>query len=461
MLCCCWRQRVPPLARFDVCEPAALPPPGERVAVVGGRGFLGTYILRALAAAGHANVTVVDVSLPPPHARDPAVRYVAADVRSQAQMERALAGASSVLHVASIIPSVSVSPIFMRSVNVDGVANVVAACRAAGVRRLAYTSSVAVVIPRDARCAVVGADECMPMPREHVDLYTETKEAAEALVLAADAGSIDDKVEQLRTCVLRPGGIFGLGDRQLVDGFVRGRDLFIIGAGDARIDMVDADSVAQGHVAALGHLGEGTDGAANGQIFNLSSGAPMRYGAFNGEGSTFGDDARRSHWGHPHPAHVPVALILALAALNELCALLFGAHPLPASMSRMAVLYTQREWTFSCSKAEAAIGFRHVLGAPHEAIAHYVDEYRRGQPGLDRRSPPVSAHPALRAEVPSAAPGSTADASAAAAPRRRKRPTSRGEEAAPAALLSRRSRSRSESRSRGSWSSSSSSKSRA
>jgi hypothetical protein len=35
--------------------------------------------------------------------------------------------------------------------------------------------------------------------------------------------------------------------------------------------------IAAGHLCALAHLGPGTDRAADGQVYNLSSGSPIEY----------------------------------------------------------------------------------------------------------------------------------------------------------------------------------------
>lgn len=364
---------------------ASQPATGPRLAVIGGRGFVGRVIVRQ--AKGRYAVTVIDTSVPSQAEADPTVTYVAADVRSPAALENALRGMQSVIHTASILPGVGISREFMHGINVGGTSNVVAACVAAGVERLVYTSSATVVLPRGLS-PMLDVNESAPYPAQHIDDYTESKHLAEGVVLGAPPS--------LRVCVVRPGGIFGPGDKQVADPFLRGQDLVVIGAGTAVIDMADVDSIAFGHLCALSHLGTGTDNVADRQIYHLSSAQPMQYRAFNGIGSSFGGDRSRSHWGQPMPRVLPTALVNTLATINEICASTIGVTPLSRTLSVMAITYTQRSWTFDCSKAKREIGYRHVLGSTEDAIAHYVDEFRAAA-GLDRRQPAVPSRPKLPA----------------------------------------------------------------
>lgn len=81
---------------------ASQPATGPRLAVIVGRGFVGRVIVRQ--AKGRYAVTVIDTSVPAQAEADPAVTYVAADVRSPAALENALRGMLSVIHTASILP---------------------------------------------------------------------------------------------------------------------------------------------------------------------------------------------------------------------------------------------------------------------------------------------------------------------------------------------------------------------
>src|SRR5205085_435039 len=114
--------------------------PTMRVAVVGGGGFIGRHVARALSAVGH-DVRIVDRECPIALAPDHDV--VVADITDLESLTRAVAGVDGVFHLAAAL---GVEACLAResevlAVNRDGVGNVLAACNAAGVRRLLFASS--------------------------------------------------------------------------------------------------------------------------------------------------------------------------------------------------------------------------------------------------------------------------------------------------------------------------------
>jgi dihydroflavonol-4-reductase len=199
----------------------------------GGRGFVGGHVVRALAAAGH----------------DVADEFV--DVRDRAGLTDAFRGAEAVVHVAALY-SFTASARELEAVNVGGTANVIVACRAAGVRRLVATSSCATCGPVPGRAAT---EADLPPPEELAVPYKRTKVEAERLVLAAAADGLD------ALCV-NPTTPVGEGDTtptptgRMVRGVASGR--FRASLRGAGLNLVDVRDVALGHVLALerGRAGE-------------------------------------------------------------------------------------------------------------------------------------------------------------------------------------------------------------
>ena len=119
------------------------------VAVTGGAGFIGSHSVEALLAGG-ARVTVLDnfstgnvEKLP---GSGPRLSLIRGDIRSTADVARALRGVTHVLHLAAQV-SVQASvedPNASSSHNVVGFINVLDAARRLGVRRFVYASSAAV-----------------------------------------------------------------------------------------------------------------------------------------------------------------------------------------------------------------------------------------------------------------------------------------------------------------------------
>ena len=155
--------------------------------VTGATGHVGANLVPALLASGH-DVRVVMTeplgALLPGLAGLP-VERVNGDVRDRISLVRAFAGADVVHHLAAVI-NVGMRPDSrLRSVNVDGVANVVAACRANRVRRLVHVSSIHAL-----------------STGRHVPRYDRSKAAGERVVAGAVAEGLD-------AVIVRPTGIIG------------------------------------------------------------------------------------------------------------------------------------------------------------------------------------------------------------------------------------------------------------
>jgi dihydroflavonol-4-reductase len=199
----------------------------------GGRGFVSRHLVTALESAGHE------------------VRSEWADVRDAAAVARAVAGAEAVVHIAALY-SYSAPETELRAVNVEGTRNVIAACRAEGVRRLVHTSTAGTCGPVAGRVATE-ADH--PPAWELTVPYKRTKLEAEQLVLRAAADGLD------AVCV-NPTTPIGEGDDaptptgRMVRAVASGRYRATLRHGG--LNLVDVRDVAQGHVLALerGQCGE-------------------------------------------------------------------------------------------------------------------------------------------------------------------------------------------------------------
>ena len=199
----------------------------------GGLGFVGGHVVAALEDAGH-EVTCDWV-----------------DVRDGEGLVSAFEGAEAVVHVAALY-SYTAPLAEMHAVNVDGTRNVIAACRAAGVRRLVQTSTAGTCGPVAGRSAT---EADAPPGWELAVPYKRTKLDAERLVLAAAAEGLD------ALCV-NPTTPVGEGDTaptptgRMIRGVASGRYRATLRSGG--LNLVDVRDVARGHVLALerGRSGE-------------------------------------------------------------------------------------------------------------------------------------------------------------------------------------------------------------
>jgi nucleoside-diphosphate-sugar epimerase len=112
-----------------------------KIAVTGAAGRIGRMTLRELKEAGGHTVWALDRALPPPGLAN---RALLVDLADAGSVYGALAGADAVVHLGAY-PSVAHHPaehVFVN--NTAACANVAAACRALGIRRVVYASSVTI-----------------------------------------------------------------------------------------------------------------------------------------------------------------------------------------------------------------------------------------------------------------------------------------------------------------------------
>jgi nucleoside-diphosphate-sugar epimerase len=343
------------------------------VMVTGGNGFLGKYIVKGLLEKG-LNVIVFDIVLPNDKDRDPNVTYIRGNLLNRDHIVSALTKTSfgkvhSVLHTASLIPFLGVPDKAIWDVNVKGAENILELSIENGVQSFVYTSSATVILDLNQRNARRLTEDASA-PKQHLDTYTTTKYIAENTVLKNNGKN------GIATCALRPAAIFGKGDRNISDIHVKGTDRFIIGTGQVYLDWVPVESVAYAHILAEEALANSPEKRkiVQGNAYNVGNDEEHLYAWFNGEGST-GETKDVSHWGHPHPVHIPLSLIMFLSYFNRFVYNVFLVQMLSPFLTPPLIDYTQRTYTYSIEKAKKDFGYHPKLTVK-EAIENLVKIYR-------------------------------------------------------------------------------------
>jgi 3beta-hydroxy-delta5-steroid dehydrogenase/steroid delta-isomerase len=329
--------------------------------VTGGNGYVGKHLIRRLLDLG-CEVRTLDLT---PFEGDSRVKSIVGDVRRMRDLRPACEGVDTVFHTAAIINTLTLARPSIRrqvyGVNVLGTECVIRACRAAGVRKLVFTSSITVAVDGPIR----GADESAPYVGASGlrDLYSQTKSRAEKLVLAAH-----DR-DGLRTAAVRPGGVWGPGEgaivvRDFLAHLAAGRFTATIGNGKSVTDNVHVDSVVDVHFLVAQKLDEDPD-LVGGQAYFVSDDEPTNPVAWYRpivEGL-----------GYSWPKlHVPKPVAYAIAYASEVAHYFGGPFP---TVTRRGVLAICNDASFRVDKARAHLGYEPRTSAK-EGLPKLIPELR-------------------------------------------------------------------------------------
>lgn len=241
---------------------------GQHCLVTGGAGYLGTAIVKRLVASG-CKVRSLDVM---PHEHEGDVECIVGDLRDAASLTTACEGIDTVFHAAAIINICEIARAsvkrFVFDVNVKGTKNILKAATDAGVKAFVQTSTFAVVMDRE----LIDKDESLPYATKSKDLYCLTKVEAEKAVLAADTEG------GMRTCSLRPGGLWGSDTncimiKSLLDQVADGNFKALIGDGKATMDNTHVENLVDAELLAARTLRQ-TPEVAGGQPYFILDGEP-------------------------------------------------------------------------------------------------------------------------------------------------------------------------------------------
>ena len=202
----------------------------KKVLLLGGSGFVGTYIANRLSQRG------IEVTVPTRRRErtkaliiQPGIQMPEADISCEKTLNELVSGHDAVINLVGILHSRDVQLPYSRDfaqAHVELPKKIIAACKANGVRRLVHMSA----LHADAK----GPSE-----------YLRSKGDGEAVVLAAQ-GDLD-------VTVFRPSVIFGLGDSFLSTfaSVLKKFPFFPLGFGHARFQPVWAADVADAFVDSL------------------------------------------------------------------------------------------------------------------------------------------------------------------------------------------------------------------
>lgn len=293
-----------------------------RVLVTGGTGYLGSAIVRALVAAGHAPIVFAR------HASAAQLPGTAVDgdVRDASALRRAAERADAVCHTAALVSVWRPIPSEFDDVNVTGLETVLNVCRELQTPRIVYTSSFLARPPADAAAPLRAND------------YQRTKTVALQRARAAAAAG-------LPIVTLVPGVIYGPGPAteanligRLVSDHLAGRLPGLIGA-DRAWSYAYVDDVAAAHARAV------TDGRIGAEYALGGENAPQM--------RVF--EIVREVTGRPLPRRIPFAVATLGALVEEAKTALTGRPPL---LTRGVVEIFRHDWSMDSARSLSELSYR-------------------------------------------------------------------------------------------------------
>lgn len=351
------------------------------VLVTGGSGGLASQILQLFSQRGCSHLHSIDLRQPP--CRLESVTYHLADLTDSTTIRRIFDDVRPdiVIHTAS--PKFDAPIDIMYKVNIEGTKDLIQIAKETGTRCFVYTSSASVI--SDAKSDLMGADETFPLiPNdEQPEFYVHTKVCVlyvmlSSLYLANHVQALAETyvLSQNRTldaslfltCVIRPSGIFGVGDLVvlpgILDAYFRGQTKVQIGSNKNLFDFTESTNVAYAHyLAAVAltkhrkdqHLPKDHE-RVDGETFFITNDEPLRFWDFT-----------RLVWGYAgdttSPDQVwtitrPWALLLAGMLEWSFWALRLGKPPLTRTKVRLSCMTRY----FCIDKAKKRLGYKPLVG---------------------------------------------------------------------------------------------------
>ena len=217
--------------------------------VTGAGGFLGSVLVRELVARGRSVRAIIRSNAKALEELD--IEIVAADIRDSSSIDRALAGAESVFHLASAISLSGDRSGSVTATNIDGARNVAEAALKNGVKRFIHCSSIHVFDLKDHGKTI---NENTIRVTTDSPVYDRTKYAGEI--------AVRNLIKMgLPAVVIHPTGVIGPGDHRpsrmgqvLIDLSSKKLPALISGG----FNWVDVRDVCVGALAAeeFGRIGE-------------------------------------------------------------------------------------------------------------------------------------------------------------------------------------------------------------
>ena len=327
------------------------------VLVTGGTGFVGRWFITELkkdfeARGEELEVRVISRSAKPRRAL-PGVKYEQGSIGVAEDVQRVLEGVSAVFHIAGMKPTAAAKRAKYYTANVQTTEVLLEQSKASStVKYFILTSTMVGVDGSKSKFQLLSPEAALPSKRGRNGNYAWSKSEAEKVVKQHTS-------EELKTMVLRLGGLYGPGDEHFFDEIKRGGPKLMPGRGKGIFDCVDVHSVATAHVAALAALRDDAK-EVSGRIFNVGNCQEAPYTSLAQFYTTLAGGKR--------PIRLPSTLMMFVAYLNDFCYTVFKRgvtfrEVIPSSMRSSAY----SSWELDSKNTTEELGWKPVYASVEEA----------------------------------------------------------------------------------------------
>lgn len=307
-----------------------------RILVTGATGMVGSHVCRRALDAGYSVRALVRRGADRSLLNGLDIEYVEGDLSEPECFPAAVADAQYVVHTAAKVGDWGHADEY-RAINVFALEQLLNAAEREGkLRRWIQISSLGVFPARDH----FGTDESLAPDIEGLDGYTRTKAEAEVLLKQHVAQY------KLPVVILRPGFIYGPGDRHVVPRLMerlRAGKMKLLGDGQKVLNNTYVGNLVDAVMLALE-----ADGA-EGEIFNIRDERLVSREEFIG---TIAD-----YLSLPRPGKVPLAIARPLTSVVEGLAKLLKKPQAPM-LTKARLKFMTLNLDFSIEKAKRVLGYR-------------------------------------------------------------------------------------------------------
>jgi nucleoside-diphosphate-sugar epimerase len=229
-----------------------------RYLITGGTGFIGGHLADACVAAGSAVSTIARAGSDTALLERLGVVIHGGDLGDPQVVQKAVAGADVVVHCAAKVGDRGPVEDY-RAVNVEGLRNLLSACKGRPLHRFVHLSSLGVYEARHHH----GTDETEPAATQHWDGYTQSKAEAEQVAQSYQ------REHGVPVVILRPGFVYGPRDRAVLPKLIerlRIDEMHYLGGDQRALNTIYIANLADAVFLAVDNPG------AVGQIYNLTDG---------------------------------------------------------------------------------------------------------------------------------------------------------------------------------------------